>query len=78
MTEEQKALSKIASEVFGCEKMFLDEPYYDEEELAPVTLTKEGEDVYSKITSLLYNIGTLTGRKVNGLVDAVDSIVSEL
>lgn len=73
-----KSLERILQEYFKCKRPFLKYPYYDEKELAPVTMTNWGYGAYGKLTSLLYDIGELTGIDVNDIIDELDSIVDEL
>lgn len=71
-------LESILQKYFKCKKPFLKHPYYDEEELYPVTMTKNGCNKYGELISLLYDIGKITGIDVNNIVDELDSIASEL
>lgn len=73
-----KTLEDILRENFNCEKPFLDEPYYDEDERAPVVFTEEGSEAYSRLIHLVYDIGSLTGTNVNGMVDKLDAVSSEM
>ena len=73
-----KTLEQILQENFNCEKPFLDTPYFDEEECAPVTLTEQGSRAYADLVSLLYDIGKLSGINANGIIEELDDIVSEL
>lgn len=72
-----KTLEEILQEYFKCKKPFLKNPYYDEKELAPVTMTTWGYAAYGKLISLLYEIGELTDVDVNRIVDRLDSIADE-
>ena len=71
-------LESILQNYFNCKKPFLKNPYYDEEERAPITMTANGSRAYSKLIHLIYDIGSVTGRDVNHIVDELDSITSEL
>lgn len=71
-------LEAVLRQQFNCEKPFLDGPYYDECERAPMTLTDEGSKAYDKLINLVYTLGNLTGCNVNQMVDQLDRIASEL
>lgn len=73
-----KTLEEILQEYIKCKKPFLKNPYYDDKELAPVTMTTWGSAAYGKLISLLYDIGELTEIDVNNIVDVLDNIVSEI
>ena len=77
MTREE-SIENILQKYFNCKKPFLKNPYYDEQELYPITMTKNGSKNYGKLISLLYSIGNITQIDVNNIVDELDSIVSEL
>lgn len=77
MTREE-SLENILQKYFNCKKPFKKTPYYDEQELCLVTMTKNGSKNYGKLISLLYSIGNITKIDVNNIVDELDSIVSEL
>ncbi len=71
-------LENILQKYFNCKKPFLDNPYYDEDERAPVTFTEDGARAYGELINLLYAIGTITNNCVNGLIDKLDEIASEI
>lgn len=71
-------LEQILQKYFKCKKPFLANPYYDNKELTPVTMTQHGYRVYGELIGLLYDISSVTGIDVNDIVDELDSIVSEL
>lgn len=73
-----RTLGDVLQQQFDCEKPFLDDPYYDAEERAPMTLTAEGSEAYTKLINLVYTLGNLTGCNVNQMVDQLDRIASEL
>ena len=74
----KESIENILQKYFNCKKPFLKNPYYDEQELFSVTMTKNGSKNYGKLISLLYSIGNITQINVNNIVDKLDSIVSEL
>lgn len=79
MKKNTKSLEDILREYFGREKPFLDDPYYDEDELAPVVFTDAGAEAYGKLIRFVYAVHRLTGsRGANRMVDSLDSIASEL
>lgn len=71
-------LENILQKYFKCKKPFLKHPYYDEEELRPITLTTHGAKAYGNLISLLYDIGNLCDIDVNNIVDELDIIASEI
>lgn len=71
-------LENILRKYFGCKKPFLKNPYYDEEELCSITMTKNGQKKYGELISLLYAISNITNIDVNNIVDELDKIVEEL
>lgn len=73
-----KDLETILQDHFNCKRPFLKHPYYDEKELCPVTMTKQGCKAYGELIGLIYDIGALTGISVNRIVDSLDSIASEI
>ena len=76
--KESGDLEGILQKHFNCKKPFLKHPYYDSEERAPVTLTKNGSRAYSDLIDLVYSIGNITGYDVNRIVDQLDSIADAL
>lgn len=75
---KKESIENILQKYFNCKKPFKKTPYYDEQELCPVTMTKNGSKSYGELISLLYSIGNITQIDVNNIVDKLDSIVSEL
>lgn len=78
MNEYKNTLESILQDYFNCKKPFLNNPYYDDKELCPVTMTKRGYEKYGDLVSLLYRIQNLTGIDVNDIIDELDSIASEI
>ena len=74
----RNTLESILQDYFNCKKPFLNNPYYDYEELTPVTMTKRGYEKYGDLVRLLYDIQELTNIDVNDIIDELDSIASEI
>ena len=82
-------LEEILQKYFGCKKPFLKRKrlcgYWtsggDEGEPEYTSLTYAGAVAYGKLTSLIYDVGSLVGgdyrRDSNGLVELLDQIVRE-
>ena len=72
-----KTLEDILYEYFDCKEPFLDKPYYDADERAPVVFTTDGAKAYGRLISLLYDIGHLTNNDTDKIVHTLEFIASE-
>ena len=76
-------LAEILEHYFGCEKPFLKKPkpleYYGKEVISYEYFTVKGAKAYGELIDLIYhlrNIGALTDKEADSIVDTLDMIAS--
>ena len=72
-------MTYILNEHFGCAKPFRKTPekVYDPEtkEVTEKYTTTAGDTAYSKLVSLLYDVGAVTGTDMNGIIENMDDLM---